>query len=118
MKRITTLLLAGLLAASLTQIPAASFAATATISAADQAEISTAYDHLTTDFYKKVDQQVVLDSVRTELLAAMRTAGVKNASLPPIKASGMANANTHAIDHEVAVAVGEAGTKMSPHVLS
>jgi carboxyl-terminal processing protease len=118
MKRITTLLLAGLLAASLTQIPAASFAATATISAADQAEIATAYDHLTTDFYKKVDPQVVLDSVRTELLAAMRTAGVKNPSLPAMHANGMANANTHAIDHEVALAASEAGSKISPHILS
>ena len=118
MKRITTLILAGLLAASLTQIPAASFAATATISAADQAEIATAYDHLTTDFYKKVDPQVVLDSVRTELLAAMRTAGVKNPSLPAMHANGMANANTHAIDHEVALAASEAGSKISPHILS
>jgi carboxyl-terminal processing protease len=118
MKRITTLILAGLLAGSLTQIPAASFAATATVSAADQAEISTAYDHLTTDFYKKVDPQVVLDSVRTELLAAMRTAGVKNASLPAMRANGIPNANTHAIDHEVALAAGEAGTKISPHILS
>ena len=118
MKRITTLILAGLLAASLTQIPAASFAATATISAADQAEIATAYDHLTTDFYKKVDPQVVLDSVRTELLAAMRTAGVKNPSLPAMHANGMTNANTHAIDHEVALAASEAGSKISPHILS
>ena len=120
MKRISTLILAGLMAASLTQIPAASFAATATVavSPSDASEISTAYDHLTTDFYKKVDPQVVLDSVRTELLAAMRTAGVKNASLPVMHASGLANANTHAIDHEVSTAAGEAGSKISPHVLS
>jgi carboxyl-terminal processing protease len=118
MKRIFTLILAGLMAGSLTQIPAASFAATATVSTADAAEISTAYDHLTTDFYKKVDPQAVLDSVRAELLAAMRTAGVKNASLPVMHANGMPNTNTHAIDREITLAAGEAGSKISPHILS
>jgi carboxyl-terminal processing protease len=120
MKRIFTLILAGLLAGSLTQIPAASFAAAATaaVSPTDAAEISTTYDHLTTDFYKKVDPQAVLDSVRAELLAAMRTAGVKNPSLPAMHASGLANANTHAIDHEVSMAAKEAGSKISPHILS
>jgi carboxyl-terminal processing protease len=110
--------LAAALAAALLQATAPSFAASPSVSSADEGEISTAYSHLTTDFYQKVDPQVVLDSVRTELLAAMRTAGVKNASLPAMHASDIAGANAKAIDNEVAAAAVESGKKIPMHLLA
>ena len=59
--------------------PAIAPAPAAHLSPADAGEIATSYSYLTDNFYKKVDPQAVLDSVRAELLAAMRTAGVKHA---------------------------------------
>ena len=80
MKRLYTLLIAGAFAGTVLTFSAVS-AATTTLSSTDAGEISTGYDHLTTDFYKRVDPQTVLNSVRSQLLFAMRTAGVKNPSL-------------------------------------
>jgi carboxyl-terminal processing protease len=109
---------AAALALALLQVPSISSAATASVSPTDEGEISTAYQHLTSDFYEKVDPQIVLDSVRTELLTAMRTAGVKNATLPVMHSSDVAGANAKAIDNEVAQAMTESGKKISPHLLA
>ena len=64
-----------------------------------------------------MDQQAILDTVRLELLAAMRTAGVKNATLSPMHATGSEGANVREIDREVEQAAGESGSKFSAHDL-
>lgn len=117
MKRTLSLLLAGAFAAALIQLPAVS-APAAHLSALDAAEISTSYTYLTDNFYKKVDQQAVLDSIRTELLGAMRTAGVKHADLPVMHASGAASANVHEIDREVEGAAAVSKAKFTVHDLA
>ncbi|HVA33317.1 MAG TPA: hypothetical protein VNG31_04155, partial [Candidatus Baltobacteraceae bacterium] len=96
MKRLYTLLLTAALSSTLIALPAASATTSSQLTAIQANEISTAYDHLTGDFYKKVDPQAVINSVRSELLFAMRTAGIKNASLPTARAMNAA-ANVHAI---------------------
>jgi carboxyl-terminal processing protease len=120
MKRISALVIAGALACGLLQLPAASASTPATpgLSPADASEISAAYAHLTTDFYKKLDPQMILDSVRTELLAAMRTAGVKNPTLPAMHTSTLPGADVHSVDREVELASSEAKAKMGAHTLS
>ena len=93
-------------------------AAPATLSSADQGEIAVSYQYLPTAFYQRVSPQVVLDSVRSDLLATLRRAGVASATLPALHANGLAGANVHAIDTEVERAVSEAGHHSSAHLLS
>jgi carboxyl-terminal processing protease len=112
-KRLSTLVLAGTLVAMLAQLPAASAAAPAHLSSLEASEIATSYDHLTTDYYKKVDPQTVLDSVRSQLLSAMRTAGVKKASLAQARAEDMATANVRTIDRDVETAANESHGKFT-----
>ncbi|MGB8909728.1 MAG: S41 family peptidase [Candidatus Cybelea sp.] len=117
MKRFCSLLLAVALSGALIQLPAAS-AAQSQLSSVDAGEIATSYGYLTDNFYKKVDPQVVLDSIRTQLLAAMRTAGVKNAALPVVHASDASTNNIRSIDHEVEEAGLESKPKFSLHQLT
>jgi carboxyl-terminal processing protease len=117
MKRFCSLLLAAALSGALIQLPAAS-AAQSQLSSVDAGEIATSYGYLTDNFYKKVDPQVVLDSIRTQLLAAMRTAGVKNAALPVVHAGDASTNNIRFIDHEVEQAGLESKSKFSLHQLT
>jgi carboxyl-terminal processing protease len=117
MKRFCSLLLAGALSGALIALPAAS-AVQPQLSSVDAGEIATSYGYLTDNFYKKVDAQVVLDSIRTQLLAAMRTAGVKDAALPVVHASDASASNIRSIDHEVEAAGLESKSKFSLHQLT
>ncbi len=123
MKRFFALFIGTFFATTLVALPAASGTASVPatsvhISPADAGEIANSYQHLTTDFYKKVDPQTVLTTVRSELLSAMRTAGVPNASLPELKSSDAGGANVRSIDREIEVAAGEAHAKFTAHQLS
>ncbi|HTU83202.1 MAG TPA: S41 family peptidase [Candidatus Acidoferrales bacterium] len=117
MKRFVSTLVAAAFAVALLQFPAAS-AATPAISGTDASEIAFSYDELTSEFYKKVNTQAVLDSVRQQLLFALRTAGVKNAALPQTHSSDLPGANVKAIDRDVDQAAAEAKGKFSAHELS
>lgn len=101
MKRFFSILWAGALGAILVELSAASAAQAPQLSSADAGEISTGYGYLTDNFYKKVDPQIVLDSVRTQLLSTMREGGVKHADLPAMHASMAASTNVRAIDREI-----------------
>jgi carboxyl-terminal processing protease len=115
MKNYSSILTAVALGAALVQIPTASAAQLSTV---DAGEIATSYGYLTDNFYKKVDPQIVLDSIRTQLLEAMRTAGVKNAELPVMHANGVATANVREIDREIEDAQIESKKKFSLHDLT
>jgi len=117
MKRLLSLMLAGVFAATLTQLPTASTAATsqAHLSAQDASEIATSYDHLTTDFYKKVDPQSILDGVRSELSSTLKTAGSKG-TVAALHSSDAPGANVRSIDLAVESAAHQ--TKVSTHDLS
>src|SRR5580692_10361171 len=93
-------------------------AAAPQLSAADAGEVSTSYTYLTENFYKKVDPQVVLNSVRLTLLSAMRTGGVKHAELPAMQAGTSAGSNVREIDREIADAARESSSKFTLHDLS
>ena len=115
MKRTLSLVWAGALAVTLVQLPAASAAPASHLSPTDAGELSTGYTYLTDNFYKKVDPQAVLDSVRAQMLAAMRTAGVKHADLPVMHAGDASAGNVRSIDREVESAAAESQGKFSTH---
>ena len=112
--RTITRLAAVALATAFLQFPLGSAAAPTHLSTVDAGEISTSYAYLTDNFYKRVDPQVVLDSVRTELLSAMRSAGIRHIALPPVQTSTNAAGNVHAIDREVEAAAAESRPKSIP----
>ena len=122
MKRFFASLIAGAFAATLIALPASSTTVVAPVaahvSAADAGEIANAYAHLTTDYYKKVDPQIVLNSVRSQLLFALRTAGLANAPLPVLKSNDASGANARAIDREIEIAAGKSRSKFNVHDLS
>ena len=117
MKRTLALLIFAAVAVSSALLLPAS-AAAPQLSGADAGEVSTSYTYLTENFYKKVDPQVVLNSVRLTLLSAMRTAGVKHAGLPAMQAGASAGTNVREIDHEIADAARESSSKFTVHDLS
>src|SRR5580700_155108 len=118
MKRFLSILWAGALGAVLIQLSAASAAQDGRLLTVDAGEIATSYGYLTDNFYKKVDQQAVLDAIRAQLLAAMRTAGVKHAELPVVHAGETTAANVRAIDREVESAAAESRPKFTLHDLT
>lgn len=118
MKRLTTLLLAGALTGILVQLPAAFAAQPQHLSALDATEISTGYIYLTGNYYKKVIPQEVLDSIRTQMLSALRTAGVKNAALPVMHASDNNATDVREIDQEIDKAAAEGKAKFTEHDMS
>jgi carboxyl-terminal processing protease len=117
MKRTLVLFVFAALAVSSARLVPAS-AASPQLSAGDAGEVSTSYTYLTENFYKKVDPQVVLDSVRLTLLSAMRTAGVKHAALPAMHAVAAPASDVREIDHEIVDAAGESASKFTVHDLS
>jgi len=122
MKRFLALFIGTFFATTLIALPAASStAATASsshLAAADASEIATGYQHLTSDYYKKVDTQLMLATVRSQLLAAMRTAGIASATLPAAKTSDAAGANLRTIDREIEAAATESRAKLTSHELT
>src|SRR5580658_247801 len=100
MKRISTISLAAIVAASLLQLPPASAAQTPHITGAQTQEIADSYDHLTKEFYRKVDPQTVLDSVHKELIAALVHEHLK-ATLPVALASDNETTEDREIDLQV-----------------
>jgi carboxyl-terminal processing protease len=119
MKRLYSALVVGVFAAAVTALPSAStLAASGALSANDSNEISTGYQHLTTDFYKKVDDQTVLNSVRAKLLFALKSAGVAHPSLSPMQSNEAPGANIRTIDRAVASAAAESRGKLSDHQMT
>ena len=67
-KRFFSLLWIGAVSAVFIELSAASAAQAPRLSTVDAGEMATSYGYLTDNFYKKVDPQVVLDSVRSSSL--------------------------------------------------
>src|SRR5579862_5854530 len=118
MKRFFSILWAAAFGAVLIELSAASAAQAPQLTSVDAGEISTGYAYLTDNFYKKVDAQVVLDSVRAQLLSAMRTGGVRHADLPVVHASMSVSTNVRAIDREIESADVQSKGKFKLHDLT
>ncbi|HEY1429698.1 MAG TPA: S41 family peptidase [Candidatus Tumulicola sp.] len=119
MKRFSSLILGGVFASAVIALPAAStLAASPALSAGDSGEIAIGYQHLTTDFYKKVDNQTILDSVRAQLLFALKSSGVAHPSLSPLKSSDLPGANVRTIDRAIESAASQSRGKLSDHQMT
>ncbi|MFN2449907.1 MAG: S41 family peptidase [Candidatus Baltobacteraceae bacterium] len=109
---------AAALAFTAAQIPSAGSAAAApAVSPLDASEIQFSYEKLRADFYRKTDPQTIANSARTEILAALKSAGVA-ASLPPIFATANSSRTAKAIGHEVDLAARAAHGKISTHLIA
>jgi carboxyl-terminal processing protease len=116
MKRLSTLLLAAFLAATMLQLPTAA-ATPQGITTNEASQISTSYDDLTTEFYKKVSPQAILDSVHAELALALAHNHYKG-SLPRVFTGDDASNNKRAIDLQVEAAQKIAGSHMTSRLLT
>ncbi len=112
MKRLLSSVLAATFTTTLLALPAGS-ATPGHLDPSDAANISTSYGYLTTEYYKKVDPQVVLDGVHAALQAALKHAGVKDLAIPNEHAGENASTNVRSIDLEVEAAQRDAGSKVS-----
>ncbi len=104
---VPALLTAGLLA---TAMPSAGTATA--LSSVDNDELQTSFSLLSSEFYKKVDSQTALDGAREGMLKFLDNAGVKNASLPMIHATGEPAGDARTLDREVAAAVKSYGARV------
>ncbi|MGC2129682.1 MAG: S41 family peptidase [Candidatus Aquilonibacter sp.] len=113
MKRLLSLLLAVGIGAALLGVHAADAAAPAqaTLSAAQAAEISSSYHYLVSEFYKRVDDQRVLDGAQAGLVNALGKQHVAG-KVPALHATGD-EANVRAIELDVEDAQRAAGKRVS-----
>jgi carboxyl-terminal processing protease len=114
MKRLLSLFLAAGIAAALLGVHAANAAtasASATLSAAQAGEISTSYHYLTSEFYKRVDDQQVLNGAQAGLVNALGKQHVTG-KVPALHAASD-DANVRAIELDVEDAQRAAGKRIS-----
>lgn len=93
-------------------------AAPTTLSGVDRDEIAASYHFLTQNYYKPLSSQRILDSVRADLLATLRSAGIRHATLPALHASSVPENDLTSIDGEVERAVRESRGHESAHLLA
>ncbi len=116
MKRLSTLLLATFLAATMLQLPTAT-AAPQGLTGPETPQISPSYTALVSEYYKKVNAQAVLDSVHKELAATLAHQHLKG-TLPRAFAGSNATNNERAIDLQVEAAQKIAGSHISSTLLT
>ncbi len=107
MKRVYPIFAAAALLA--TALPSATTASG--LSNVESDEIEMSYSLLTQEFYKKVDQQTILDGARANVLAYLEKGGVKNPHVADVHAGDDATANARSLEHAVNAAVAAYGAK-------
>jgi carboxyl-terminal processing protease len=115
MNRLVPALLASALLVT-AAIPSASIATSLTGVESD--ELETSFSLLTSEFYKKVDQQVVLDGARAGMLAYLEKAGVKNAKVAEVHATDDPTQNAKELENDVRATVKEYGAKFGSRDLT
>jgi carboxyl-terminal processing protease len=75
--------------------------AIASLSGIDNVEVETSYHLLTSEFYKKVDPQILLDGARTGLQSYLKINGVKASTLPALHSAGDEAQNIRAVEREI-----------------
>jgi carboxyl-terminal processing protease len=111
MKRILSFVLCGCIAAGAGIGAALAATSNSTLSATQASEISTTYHDLTSEFYKKVEPQNVLNGARAALVADLKAHHVA-AKLPPMHATGDDEANVR----DVELVVEDAGREAGKHI--
>jgi len=102
-----------ILAAAALLATAAPVASTASgISGLESDEIEMSYSLLTSEFYKKVDQQTVLDSARAEMADFLVKSGVKDAKIATLRATDDPASNAKSLEREVSALTNEYGSRV------
>ena len=114
MNRLVPALLASALLTA--AIPSASIATS--LSGVESDELETSYSLLTSEFYKRVDQQNALDGARVAMLGYLDKAGVKNAKIAMLHASDDPTQNAKVLESEVRSAVSAYGGKVGSRDLT
>jgi carboxyl-terminal processing protease len=107
MKRVLPVLAAAALI--VTVIPSATTASG--ISSVESDEIEMSFSLLTSEFYKKVDPQLALDSARSEIVAYLKKVGVKSPKVPQLRAGDDPTLNAKELEREVNTVTGSYGSK-------
>ncbi len=115
MKRLSSLVLTAALLLALVRVPNASAAA---LSPLESDELQMSYQRLTTEFYKKVDTQALLDGARTQLLAYLEKNGVKKATLPAVHARDNPADDVRELDREVGAAANAYGSRFGTRAIT
>ncbi|MFN2461681.1 MAG: S41 family peptidase [Candidatus Velthaea sp.] len=110
MKRLVPIALALMLGLVPAHVPAATPAIG--LSQQQATELVASYAHLTSEFYKKVDKQAVLDGARTNVIAYLKLHGVASPSLEPLRASDDDATNARNLEREVASTVNAYAAKI------
>jgi carboxyl-terminal processing protease len=112
MRRLASLTLLLSFAVLTAGAPAATGAATPTMTSQEASELEQSYLHLTTEFYKSVDRKTVLDSAHANLIAYLQAHCVAKATLAPMRASGDDVVNARLLQHETSLAVAAYASKI------
>jgi C-terminal processing protease CtpA/Prc len=88
------------------------------LSSLETDELQTSYSLLSSEFYKKVDAQAVLDGVRTELISYLGKSGIKHPKVPLEHATDDATTNARLLDRVVTSVVSEYGPKLGSRELT
>ena len=104
MKRLFALALFGALIFTTAGVPAATAPDRQSFALLDAEEIAVSYEHLVTDFYKRVDPQTVMSSTHDNLVKYLQKQGVSNPQLPQLTATNDPTQNIREIDREVQMA--------------
>ncbi|HMD02754.1 MAG TPA: hypothetical protein VKG44_07285, partial [Candidatus Baltobacteraceae bacterium] len=81
-------------------------------------ELETSYALVTSEFYKKVEAQALLDGARNELIAYLKKNGVESPNVPQVRAVEDQSANARNLQREVSAAVSSYGAKLGSRALT
>lgn len=109
MKRFLPILALSALVAS-TQLSSAG--AAPGLSSIESDELEMSYSLVTSEFYKKVEPQTLLDGARTELVTYLQKNGVHSPNLPAMRAMEDPALNARELEREVSAAVSEYGARL------
>jgi carboxyl-terminal processing protease len=115
MKRLIPLGLAIALIAGAVQVP--SFAA-GPLSAVETDELEMSYSLVTSEFYKKIEPQTLLDGAHARLIAFLQHNGVSSPSVPNVRAGEDQALNARELDREVASVASQYGSKFGTRALT
>ena len=109
MKRWIPLALALALMSTVVRLPAAAAGGMSTL---EHDELDTSFNRMISEFYKKVDAQILLDGVHTRLLSFLSKNGVPRPTVPFAHASDDQQATLHNLDREVNAVATTYGPKL------
>lgn len=88
------------------------------LSSLESDELEMSYSLVTTEFYKKVEAQVLLDGARDEMIAYLKKNGVASPNVPQLHAVADPTLNARALEREVSSVVGTYGAKLGSRALT